>query len=328
MTTTFYILLILFSAVMSFLFSGIETGVFSLNRLRLRQQMREGKKTALILFNYYREPERFYWTILLGNICANALFVIALVLLLKQNTNIGNLFFWLLFLFCIFGLFTFCDLLSKRLFLKFPNRLCLIVAKPFRIVQLLFAPIVNIIHQILGDAFKGPVGQPLASRLFRNRKELKMLMEESDDSLSDEEFFMIKQVLRLSERTLGQIAIPLNLSITASADSPISQIIDLCRDNQISRIPIWKFTGGQRKVVGITTLKTSLYKEGYDENKSACEYLQPALFLPSDLKVEAALKRMQISGNWLAIVLNESQKEYGIVALQDILKVVFNSKSN
>ena len=42
----------------------------------------------------------------------------------------------------------------------------------------------------------------------------------------------------------------------------------------------------------------------------------------------STLKRMQISGNWLAIVLNESQKEYGIVALQDILKVVFNSKSN
>ena len=34
---------------MSFLFSGIETGVLSLNRLRLRQQMREGQKNAKIL---------------------------------------------------------------------------------------------------------------------------------------------------------------------------------------------------------------------------------------------------------------------------------------
>jgi CBS domain containing-hemolysin-like protein len=152
-------------------------------------------------------------------------------------------------------------------------------------------------------------------------------MEESDESLSDEERFMIKQVLRLNERTIGQLAIPLKKSITASADRPISEIIQLCKKHKIARIPIWKFTGGQRKVTGIATLKTSLYREDYDGNKPARDYIQPALFLPSDLKVEAALKRMQLSGHWLAIVTSESQREVGIVALKDILKVVFNEDS-
>ena len=138
---------------------------------------------------------------------------------------------------------------------------------------------------------------------------------------------MISQVLHLSERTLGQVAIPLNLSITASADSSISEIVKLCDKHRIGRIPIWKFSGGQRKVVGITTLKTSLYLKDYDEKKPASHYMQPALFLPADLKVEAALKRMQRSGSWLAIVTSKSQRETGIVALQDILKVVFSNKS-
>ena len=149
-------------------------------------------------------------------------------------------------------------------------------------------------------------------------------MEDSDAGLSDGERTMISQVLRLSERTLGQSAIPLNLSVTASADSPISSVVDLCKDHRIARVPIWKFGGGQRKVVGIVTLKTSLYKEDFDSDKLASEYMQPALFLPADLKVEAALKRMQRSGQWLAIVTSESQKEAGIVSLQDILKVVFS----
>ena len=162
---------------------------------------------------------------------------------------------------------------------------------------------------------------------FRNRKELKSLMEKSDDSLSNEERFMINQVLNLSERTLGQVAIPLNLSITASADTRISEIVKLCNKNRIARVPIWKFAGGQRKIIGITTLKTSLYRNDYDENRPASDYIQPALFLPSDIKVEAALKRMQRSGSWLAIVTSKSQRETGIVALQDILKVVFSNKS-
>jgi CBS domain containing-hemolysin-like protein len=311
---------------MSFLFSGIETGVFSLNRLRVRQQMREGGKRAKILFNFYREPEKFYWTILLGNTFSNATFITLLVLILKEFID-NNLLYITLFLLGVFVLFAFCDLLPKTLFRTFPNRLCILFAKPFRIIQIILSPLISLIHKIFGNAFEGSVGQPLASRLFENREELKKFMEESDESLSEEERFMISQVLRLNERTLGQLAIPLNMSITASVDRPISHIIKLCKTNRIPRIPIWKFTGGQRKVTGIATLKTSLYREDYDANKPASYYIQPPLFLPSDLKVEAALKRMQRSGHWLAIVTSKSQREVGIVALKDILKVIFNEDS-
>lgn len=326
MTITLYLLLLCFAAIMSFLFSGIETGVICLNRLRIRQQMREGEKRAKILFNYYRKPEKFYWTILLGNSFSNAIFITVLLLLLNSFI-VNTLLYIVLFLLGVFTLFIFFDLLPKTLFHKFPNRLCLFFAKPFRIIQIILSPLISLVHKIFGDAFDESVGQPLASRLFESREELKILMEESDESLSDEERFMISQVLRLNERTLGQIATPLNMSITASADLPISQIIKLCKKHRIARIPVWKFTGGQRKVIGIATLKTSLYREDYDEDTLTSEYVQPPLFLPSDLKVEAALKRMQRSGHWLAIVISKSQREVGIVALKDILKVVFNEDS-
>ena len=315
------ILLILASAI-SFIFSGIESGVFSINRSRIRLQMREGNKGAALLLNFQRELENFYLTILLGNTIANGVFAIVLVLMLKEIVT-GALF-WSLFLLCVFLLFTFCDLLPKKLFSRFPDELSIAVARPFRAVQITLTPFVRLTQALFGNALAGAVGPPLAKRLFKNREELKKQMEDSDDSLSDEERTMISQVLRLSERTLGQAAIPLNLSVTASADSPISSVVDLCRNHRIARVPIWKFGGGQRKVVGVVTLKTSLYREDYDGSKPAGEYMQPALFLPADLKVEAALKRMQRSGQWLAIVTSESQKEAGIVALQDILKVVFS----
>ena len=324
MTIILYIILITFSASMTFLFSGIEAGVFCLNRLRVRQQIREGNKKAKILSDYFREPEKFYWTILLGNTLSNTSFVIILIFLLKEIST--DFLFWVLFLVGIFTFFTCCDLLPKTLFRKFPNRLCIIVAQPFRIIQLTLSPFVYIVHIIFGNAFGKSVVQPLANKLFRNREELKSLMEESDECLSTEERIMIKQVLHLSERTIGQIAIPLNLCVTASSDSMISDVIKLFRINNISRIPIWKFTGGQRRVIGITTLKTSLYREDYYENNPVSCYLQSALFLPANLKIEAALQRMQRSGHWLAIVTSETQSEAGIVALQDILKVVLSER--
>ena len=315
------ILLILASAI-SFIFSGIESGVFSINRSRIRLQMREGNKRAALLLNFQRAPENFYLTILLGNTIANGIFAIVMALMLKGI--ISDLLFWSLFLLCIFTLYTFCDLLPKKLFSRFPEKLSLAIARPFRVTQFLLTPFVSLIQALFGNTLAVAVGQPLAKRLFSNREELRKLMEDSDGGLSDGERTMISQVLRLSERTLGQAAIPLNLSVTASADSPISSIIALCKVHRIARVPIWKFGGGQRKVVGIVTLKTSLYKEDFDSDKLASEYMQPALFLPADLKVEAALKRMQRSGQWLAIVTSESQKEAGIVSLQDILNVVFS----
>ena len=316
------IILLFVSSVISFIFSGIESGVYSINRSRIKLQMREGNKRAAILLNFHRQPENFYLTVLLGNTIANGVFAVMLVLLLHKISS-GALF-WCLFLLCVFSLFTVCDLLPKKLFSQFPNKLSLAVARPFLITQFLLTPFLSLIQALFGNSLAGAVGQPLAKQLFSNREELRKLMEDSDDGLSDGERTMISQVLRLSERTLGQTAIPLNLSVTASADSPISSVVDLCKDHRIARVPIWKFGGGQRKVVGIVTLKTSLYKEDYDSNKPASEYMQPALFLPADLKVEAALKRMQRSGQWLAIVTSESQKEAGIVSLQDILKVVFS----
>ena len=315
------IILLVISSVISFIFSGIQTGVYSINRSRIKLQMRGGNKGAAILLNFQREPENFYLTVLLGNTIANGVFAIVMALMLKDIPS--NLLFWSLFLLCIFTLYTFCDLLPKKLFSRFPEKLSLAIARPFQVAQFLLIPFVSLIQSLFGNTLTGAVGQPLAKRLFSNREELRKLMEDLDDGLSDGERTMISQVLRLSERTLAQVAIPLNLSVTASADSPISSVIALCKDHRIARVPIWKFDGGQRKVVGIVTLKTSLYKEDFDSDKLASEYMQPALFLPADLKVEAALKRMQRSGQWLAIVTSESHKEAGIVSLQDILNVVF-----
>ena len=154
-----YIVLILLCASVSFLLSGMETGVFSLNRLRIRQQMRTGQAQAKILFNYYREPERFFWTILVGNTLANAAIITLLVTLLNQSFVKG--WFWMAFLFGVLVLFIICDLLPKTLFRMFPNRLCLALASPFRTLQMMLSPFVAIFHGLLETRSKARPANPL-----------------------------------------------------------------------------------------------------------------------------------------------------------------------
>jgi CBS domain containing-hemolysin-like protein len=51
--------------------------------------------------------------------------------------------------------------------------------------------------------------------------------------------------------------------------------------------------------------------------------LQPAFYLPEELHLEEALRRMQRSGWRLAVVLGRDNHEAGIITLQDVLKLIF-----
>src|ERR1041384_3560988 len=72
---------------LSFLFSGMEAGVFALSRLRIRQQMRAGNPRAAALYGYLERPEDFLWTILVGNTVANVLAISIGVLGLAEWTG-------------------------------------------------------------------------------------------------------------------------------------------------------------------------------------------------------------------------------------------------
>jgi hypothetical protein len=61
----------LLCVALSFLFSGMETGVLALNRFRIRQRMRSGDRRAAVLHGFLQNPEDFLWTILVGNTVVN-----------------------------------------------------------------------------------------------------------------------------------------------------------------------------------------------------------------------------------------------------------------
>jgi CBS domain containing-hemolysin-like protein len=73
----------------------------------------------------------------------------------------------------------------------------------------------------------------------------------------------------------------------------------------------------------VISLKALLYDEGFDPDRRSGECLQPALFVAEDMPVEEALRRMQRSGQRLAILLGSGRREVGLVSLEDILRFLF-----
>ncbi|MBI3850485.1 MAG: DUF21 domain-containing protein [Verrucomicrobia bacterium] len=307
----------------SFFFSGMEAGVFALSRVRIRQQMRAGKRSARLLHGCLENPENFLWTILVGNTLANFIALGLIVAELHQRLSLRPAWFVFVFLVVVFFLYAFGDLLPKMLFRLFPNRLCLLLARPFRFIHVGLSPLVALLERSSRWLLRWTGGKVFTGHLFGNRDELRLVMQESAQGLTSEERAMINRVLDLQNLSVRQIAIPLSQAAVVTPQTPMSEVLALCRERQLTRLPVWEQKDGQRRMVGLVSLKELLYQSDFNTTRPVADFVKPALYLDEDLRLEVALRRMQRSGQRLAIVLGRNKRELGIVSVQDILKVIF-----
>ena len=138
---------------------------------------------------------------------------------------------------------------------------------------------------------------------------------------------MINRVLDLQHLTVGQIATPLEKAVTATTRTPMAEVLRLCRERNLTRLPVWQDEGNRHRIVGVVSLKTLLYQIDLESQRTAGDYVKPALYLTEEMRLEEALRRMQRSGQRLGIVLGRDQRELGLVSLHDILKFIFGELS-
>jgi CBS domain containing-hemolysin-like protein len=309
--------------VLSFVLSGMEAGVFALSRLRIRQQVRAGKASAAVLHGYLENPENFLWTILVGNTVANFLILGWLVAQLHQALGGYRVGFVVVYVVVVFLFYAFFDLLPKMLFRMQPNRLCIALARPFRFVHLALGPLVALVETFSGVLLRWRGGKAFTGHLFGNREELRLVMQESAQGFTSEERTMINHVLDLQTLTVRQVMKPLEQAVAITAQTPVSATLALCRERQLTRLPVWERRDGGQRIIGMLALSTLLYQPALDAAKPVGDYMKPALFLDEDLRLEVALRRLQRSGERLAIVLSRERREIGILSLQDVLRVIF-----
>jgi len=307
----------------SFLLSGMEAGVFALNRLRIRRLARGGQKSAQMLNQFLEQPEKFLWTILVGNTLANFLILGWILAKLHEwffgrTILIGASFAVIVFLF-----YTFFDLLPKMLFRAHPNSLCLSAARVFRIVNLLLGVPVLIVEEVSQTILRWTGGQVFKGQLFGNREEMRAVMRESGQALTDDEHAMVNRILDLQNFTVGQIARPLAETVAVEAQTTLREAVALAREKDFSRLPVWETRDGQRRVAGLLDVGPLLYRETLDVETPASACMIPAVFVNEGIRLEVALRLMQRAGQRMAIVLSRERAEIGIVTVKDILKVMF-----
>ena len=309
--------------LLSFLLSGMEAGVFALNRLRVRRLARTGTLEAQILHGYLEKPEKFLWTILVGNTLVNFLVLGWVIAKLHEWFGGHTALIVALFAVAVFLFYAFCDLLPKMLFRAYPNRLCLSTAKVFRLVRLVLAPLVFLVEGISQFFLRWRGSRTFTGRLFGNREEMRAVMADAAQALTSEEHAMVNRVLDLQHFTVAQITIPLARTFSVEVDSPLRDAVKIAAEKNLTRLPVFETRDGRRRVAGMLDVTGLLYLEKLPAEKTAGEFMTPALFLDDSTRLEIVLRRMQRAGQRLAIVLARDGREAGVVSLEDILKLMF-----
>lgn len=307
--------------VISFLLSGMEAGLFALNRLRIRLLARQGRRAAQLLLEHLEQPESFLWTVVVGNALANA---VVLGWLFVQMYRWTGGWGWPLVVgygVGIYLFYTFFDLLPKMWFRSRPNRLCMACAPVFRALYVVLRPVVWLLENGSRRLLRRTGGRPFTGRLFGNREEMYALMVDSASGLTSAERRMITRVLELSTVSARTLTRAWEESPWIAAGATVGELLDKARQRDWSHVVVRSGPGPE--VVGMVSVDRILFAGEPDPRQSLEPWLEPALLADEGDRLEVILRRMHGSGRPLAVVQDARGETIGTLHRQDILQMIF-----
>ena len=187
--------------IISFFFNGIESGLLSIDPVRLRQNVKRRVPAALQLNGLLKHPERVLATVLL---ITNAADIVALLLLTSQLFRWYGYAGFLFALIIALPVYLFVlSVLPKSLFRRFPFRALARLAGVLKFTSILFSPLLELgaRHRSLGRGLHDDAR--LKPRRRRRRRRRAALRERVLD-------FVQKLVTdRAAHRVLGENALRL-----------------------------------------------------------------------------------------------------------------------
>lgn len=306
----------------SAMFSGLETGTYTLNRVRLHVLAHAPRSNAAVLDRLLRSPNRLLGTLLVGNNVANYLSSLAIAALLGGAgygdwAQVGINAAILTPLLFIFG-----EVLPKDLFRSHTDRLTYYFARPLLYLQQLLIysgalPLIDLVSHGLQRIVHG-AEMPLG--VLHPRRVVTQLMRESAGHgvISLYQSDMVDRVLQLEQLRVRDVMVPWSEVVAARVSQPPEAIWALADRFPYARLPL---LDGQGQPVGILELFDVLRHD-----PQTCPPLQqlaqPIVRLAPSVSCRTGLVTLQRRYSSMGIVYENRHRPVGLVTLKDLVEPI------
>lgn len=302
-------LALLLCLLVSFLFSGIEAGLLSLNRVRLRHRMKLGDAAARKLSKLSAHPDRLLVTVLLvtnfANICA-----VALVTRLCMQAW-GKYGYGLALLFVLPFYLLGLEMLPKSLFRRFPYRALAAFSEPLRLADLLLSPLLALGGRLLRLMPR----RQAEKKLFVAREDFKYLTIESErhGALGPVERAMIHGVVDFRAVRVRDVMAQWEKTCAIPATATVAELLEICRRTQLDQMPV---VSGKNEIIGLVNTFDVLLDAA--PRTSLRAYTRRILTVRPDEEAGVLLRRLRGARVTLATVVSETGELLGVASLGDL----------
>jgi len=307
------IIIIVCCWVISFLFNGIESGLLSIDSVRLRQNVKRRVPAALQLNRLLKYPERLLATVLL---ITNATDIVALLLLTSQ------MFLWYGYAGFLFALVValpvylfVLSVLPKSLFRRFPFRALALLAGVLEFTSILFSPLLELGARLGKLLLPGHAGK--RARLFAAREELKQLTTEGEreGALTATERAMIHSVVDFRGSKVREVMVPSAKVAALHSGASTQEALELSATTGLDRLPVLASDGQPAGLVNV--LDILLERNG---NKPLSEYVRRIVTTTDNEPAYRVMQQLRAARLGLAAVVDRKNNFCGIVAIEDLVR--------
>ncbi|WP_315121955.1 hemolysin family protein [uncultured Clostridium sp.] len=329
------ILFILVLVAINAFFAASEMAIVSINKAKLaHMEEEEDNPKAKLLLELSKETSKFLATIQVGITLAGFLASASAATNLSQplatflrNLNIpwsNKLSLIIVTIVLSYITLVFGELLPKRLALQHAEKVSLAVIKPILIFSKITVPFVKILTWSTN----------LLMRLFGidtekieedvSEEEIKMMIEVGEETgvINQTEKEMIDSIFDFDDTLAKEIMKPRNHVFAIDINTPLNELMDEILEEKYSRIPI--YDEDIDNIVGVLYVKDLYHFIRHDSltEEKFKELIRPAYFVPETKTIDILFKELQLSKNYIAILIDEYGGFSGIVTMEDLLEEI------
>ena len=315
MTSLTAIVIFVVSMLLSAFFSGSETGLYRIPRLRLVIDSLSGKTWSRVLLWLTNNPSFFVATTLVGNNVANYLTGLSIVLLAQFWFGEFAIVELVSPIFLSPLVFVYGELLPKNLFLQAPYRLMAKLAPIFMVFTVLLLPMALILWG-LGRIVELIVGtSPTKAQLSLARRELQQVLKESEEVglLRPAQQSLAQNLFTVASRTAGEFGIPFQRLPAVRQNCQVSEALRIARRNRLTALPVLAEKG--REIIG--------YVRAIDLNlqtSPVVDEIRPLAEFHNQQSHSAVLIQMQSDKETLAKLVDDRGSLTGFITVNNLVE--------